>query len=172
MDGKKALVTFYYKNGIAVRAKSVSAETSVLYSELELKESVQTSIIYYPSGKMREKEVAYFNRNNAEILTLYYENGNIKSISNGLEQTYKFWRENGTPSVINDNRNQIRTTYNEDGTMDYHETASEKTSYTYKDGKLLYYTVRDKETDKYKTYYANGKLKEESGDKKNFVPMK
>lgn len=172
-----------YNNGFIVKSQTINITDSTVFSEIELNDSILTERRFYPSGKLKEVKTTDFKiKNDAHnrICITYFENGQVEVEDNDIKQTFKVFYENGKPQRIMDDLNGFMTFYNEDGTkeshsykdkdgtcqesfkdgiIDHKECFYEKEfiTYFYKNGKLTYYKVYNRETHKENYYNASGK---------------
>lgn len=151
-------LVIYYENGKAIKSKTQRITDGRLLSTICINDSIQFAALYYPSGKVREKIIFYLDKDNAEISTIYDENGVILYESDEFNQIYKTWYPSGNIKNIRDRRNESVTFYNEDGTKSKEIEKSIKTLYFYKYGKLDSYIVEDLNSGETKKYTADGKL--------------
>ena len=179
----KYMSDLLYDNGMLVGSRTINKDDGSTYSESEQKDSVLTEKLFYPSGKLREVHVTDFRITKTSantIMTTYYENGQVKSESNKIEQTFRVFAEDGTPERFMDDKNGIATFYNSDGSIDTHSyrdgdqyckeqylhgniaekectSETEFRTYHYTTGVLSYVEVYNRQTGKLTFFDAQGK---------------
>lgn len=153
---------FTFLNGILIKTKTIVNSKNQIYSQTELKDSILTEELFYPSGKLREKTTEDFKIREYKKNTItikYYENGITESYYNSLEGIEKYFNSKGKLTKHIDDKNGFGKYYDDNGIIDnqYYKKGNECCKESYSNGVISSKKCRnDRESREY--FYEKGKM--------------
>jgi hypothetical protein len=141
LNEKDYITTIIFDNGFLKHSKTEIISKDQLYSQVEVKDSIQTLLTFYPSGKLKMKEIEDFKIKIYQqniVTTKYYEDGKVSVEDDKINKTFKFFNSNGKLERITDDKNGFGKYFDKNGIMErqYYRKGDEKCEENYDNGKL------------------------------------
>ncbi|MCC9044230.1 hypothetical protein LNQ81_16280 [Myroides sp. M-43] len=153
-----SLFDLHFVKGVAV--KGLITESGTVVSRFVLTDSLFT-VEKLEEGQLSSKQVIDFNLTpeSNSIFYVYYDNGEIESIEDNINQTQKSFYRNGNIQKINDLFNERTQFFDSNGvlTEEFYIEQGYRCSLTYENGLLTDRTCIGEE-DEFFYFYKHGKL--------------